>query len=695
MSVVVTITSTINSSPVPSWVNNNGDNSPSLRETSASFSRRSSKISLLRKKKKVCCGAKSTDDDYHATIKSLNSRGRFPRKSLGQHYMLNSDINDQLAAAAKVKEGDFVLEIGPGTGSLTNVLLNLGASVLAIDKDPHMVDLVRERFAGSDKFKVLHEDFVKSHIRSHMLSFLETRNLSHPDFALAKVVSNLPFNISTDVVKLLLPMGDIFSHVVLLLQDEAALRLVEPALRTSEYRPINILVNFYSEPEYNFRVPRENFFPQPKVDAAVVTFKLKHPRDYPDVSSTKSFFSLVNSAFNGKRKMLRKSLQHLSSSPEIEKALGVAGLPVTSRPEELTLGDFVKLHNDLKMSSSSLETTRAELGLLVVYLNKAEARDKICRAIQYGSKFVSDGQPGTAQNVDKSTSLARKVFRLFKFVNDLHALISPVPKGTPLPLALLGKSKNALLSTFLFLDQIVWLGRTGIYKNKERAELLGRISLFCWMGSSACTSLVELGELGRLSASIKKLEKEIGNKDKHQNEQYRAKLQRSNERSLALIKAGMDFVVAFGLLQLAPKKVTPRVTGAFGFASSLISCYQRLLPEWKRGKRKPDDEAISIMERFTSTFSSRNVLLRRTLSLRASWPSSIILIRGKHLVSCQKIDIGSASKLHRSGELNLHNPGEIQNRFRGYYSRKLDQQSPSKSTTKVPAKSNTGSLDKK
>ncbi|CAH8336891.1 unnamed protein product [Eruca vesicaria subsp. sativa] len=574
------VTITINSSP--SWMNNR-DNSFSLRETTAYLSRRrrSSSVSL-RKKKKVCCGAKSRDDDYHATLKSLNSRGRFPRKSLGQHYMLNSDINDELAAAANVKEGDFVLEIGPGTGSLTNVLLNLGASVLAIDKDPHMVDLVRERFAGSHKFKVLHEDFVKSHIRSHMLSFLQTRILSDPDFALAKVVSNLPFNISTDVVKLLLPMGDIFSHVVLLLQDEAALRLVEPALRTSEYRPINILVNFYSEPEYNFRVPRENFFPRPKVDAAVVTFKLKHPRDYPDVSSTKSFFSLVNSAFNGKRKMLRKSLQHLSSSPEIEKALGVAGLPVTSRPEELTLGDFVKLHNELKMSSS-LETARAELGVVVLYLNKAEARDKICRAIQYGSKFVSDGQPGTAQNVDKSTSLARKVFRLFKFVNDLHALISPVPKATPLPLALLGKTKNALLSTFLFLDQIVWLGRTGIYKNKERAELLGRISLFCWMGSSACTSLVEIGELGRLSASIKKLEKEIGNKDKHQNEQYRAKLQRSNERSLALIKAGMDFVVAFGLLQLAPKKVTPRVTGAFGFASSLISCYQ-LLPAHPKSK---------------------------------------------------------------------------------------------------------------
>jgi len=232
---------------------------------------------------------------------------------------------------------------------------------------------------------------------------------------------------------------------------------------------------------------------------------------------------------------------------------------------------------------STLDVARAELALVVLYLNKAEARDKICRAIQYGSKYLSNGEPGTAQNVDKSTSLARKVFRLFKFVNDLHALISPTPAGTPLPLVLLGKSKNALLSTFLFLDQIVWLGRTGIYKNKEQADVIGRISLFCWMGSSICTTLVELGELGRLSASMKKIEKHLKKDDKYQNEEYRAKLKKSNERSLALIKAGMDIVVAVGLLQLAPKKVNPRVTGAFGFVSSLISCYQ-LLPSPPKSK---------------------------------------------------------------------------------------------------------------
>ncbi|EYU32055.1 hypothetical protein ABFS82_02G157200 [Erythranthe guttata] len=226
---------------------------------------------------------------------------------------------------------------------------------------------------------------------------------------------------------------------------------------------------------------------------------------------------------------------------------------------------------------SSLDVARAELALAVLYLSKGEARDKICRAIQYGSKFVSNGEPGTAQNVDKTTSLARKVFRLFKFINDLHALVSPNAPGTPLPLILLGKSKNALLSTFLFLDQIVWLGRTGIYKNKERTELLGRISLFCWLGSSVCTTLVEIGEIGRLSASTKKLEKALKNTDKYKNEEYQSKVKKSNERTIALVKAGLDLVVAVGLLQLAPKKITPRVTGAFGFTSSLISCYQ-LLP---------------------------------------------------------------------------------------------------------------------
>ncbi|WOL19166.1 hypothetical protein Cni_G27963 [Canna indica] len=290
-------------------------------------------------------GRRRSDDDYHATVRSLNSRGRHkPRKSLGQHYMLNSSVNEELVNVAGVGEGDVVLEIGPGTGSLTNVLINAGATVVAVEKDPQMAMLVQERFGSTDRLMVLQEDFTKCHIHLHLSSFLEKNHMERTPFA--KVVSNLPFNISTEVIKQLLPMGDIFSDVVLLLQDETASRLADCSLRTSEYRPINIFVNFYSaDPEYKFKVERTNFFPQPNVDAAVIRFKLKPTTEYPKVSSRRSFFSMVSSAFNGKRKMLRKSLQHICPSGEIEAALSSIGQPVTARPEELTLDDFVSLHN--------------------------------------------------------------------------------------------------------------------------------------------------------------------------------------------------------------------------------------------------------------------------------------------------------------------------------------------------------------
>jgi 16S rRNA A1518/A1519 N6-dimethyltransferase RsmA/KsgA/DIM1 with predicted DNA glycosylase/AP lyase activity len=140
--------------------------------------------------------------------------------------------------------------------------------------------------------QIIEEDITKFNVRSHFLPFLEEK--SHHTRKYAKVVSNLPFNVSTEVVKLLLPMGDVFSVMVLLLQDETALRFADASIQTPEYRPINVFVNFYSEPEYKFKVERTNFFPQPKVDGAVISFKLKNSGDYPPVGSHKGFFSMAS-----------------------------------------------------------------------------------------------------------------------------------------------------------------------------------------------------------------------------------------------------------------------------------------------------------------------------------------------------------------------------------------------------------------
>ncbi|KAH9534443.1 hypothetical protein CY35_17G005600 [Sphagnum magellanicum] len=239
---------------------------------------------------------------------------------------------------------------------------------------------------------------------------------------------------------------------------------------------------------------------------------------------------------------------------------------------------------------ATLDATRAELAFLVMYLNKAETRDKICRAIQYGSKFLSNGEPGVAAQVDKTTSLARKVFRLAKTLNELNGLLAPAQKSTPLPIVLLGKAKNALVGTFFFLDQISWAGKTGIYKNEEQVELISRISLFCWMAGTFCTSVVEVAEVGRLTVSTKKVESDLkkakgtGSIEEGKLRQQRKEYQiETRERTLNFIKSSLDILVAVGLLKLAPRTITPRVTGALGFVTSAISCYQ-LLPTPQKAK---------------------------------------------------------------------------------------------------------------
>ncbi|KAF8379421.1 hypothetical protein HHK36_028856 [Tetracentron sinense] len=173
-----------------------------------------------------------------------------------------------------------------------------------------------------------------------------------------------------------------------------------------------------------------------------------------------------------------------------------------------------------------------EQNLMVLYLNKAEASDKICMAIEYGSKFLSNGEP--SENC--------------QFVNDWHALI----KSNSL--------RNSSSTRF-----------TGKGRYGTKVDLYNVVFLL-------------FSSLERLSASMKKLGKDLKNTDKYQNDQYCSKLKKSNDCSLALVKAVMDMVIAVGLLQLAPKKVTPRITGGFGFVSSLISCYQ-LLPSPPKNKR--------------------------------------------------------------------------------------------------------------
>eukprot|EP00249_Psilotum_nudum_P034349 c53301_g1_i1 orf=391-1368(-) len=292
-------------------------------------------------------------DGLRSTVRALRSKNRSPKKWLGQHYMLNRSINEKLVEIAEVEDGDLILEIGPGTGSLTHILVEAGAHVIAVEKDPDMAALVLERFGGCGQVEVVQEDFLRWPVQSYISYLMAQKIAENGPFKCGKVVSNLPFNITTNVVMRILPLGNIFSHMVVLLQDEAALRLVDVMPGVHGYRAINLFVNFFSEPEYRFKVDRANFFPVPHVDAAITSFRIKQAEEYPSVASPMSFFSVVNEAFSGKRKMLWRSLQHLYPSVSVHNALKSVGVLEKSRPGELSLDQFVALYNALEAECPS------------------------------------------------------------------------------------------------------------------------------------------------------------------------------------------------------------------------------------------------------------------------------------------------------------------------------------------------------
>ncbi|CAI5480717.1 unnamed protein product [Closterium sp. Yama58-4] len=322
-----------------------------------------------------------------ATAAALRSKSRRAKRWLGQHYLLRDDISLATVAAAGVQAGDVVVEVGPGTGALTAALVAAGAHVIAVEKDPDMVQLVRERFSQCPQVEVVHADILKWPLHAHLPARLHhltdtaggdahtlggaegraaqgevgvasggaaarTRGmdgmLGEPPLPLAaarpaaaptagavasrgsegaggssgvraKVVTNLPFNITTDFLRLFLPLGHLVSTVVCMLQDDAAQRLVDAAPAASQYRPMSVFVHYYADPTYQFFVSRRSFLPPPN----------------------------VKRAFQAKRKMLRASLQPSYSSQQVSAALEALSLPATARPQELSLEQLVLLFNQL------------------------------------------------------------------------------------------------------------------------------------------------------------------------------------------------------------------------------------------------------------------------------------------------------------------------------------------------------------
>lgn len=267
--------------------------------------------------------------------------------SLGQNFLTNENIARKIADSANI-QGANVLEIGPGKGMLTKYLAEYAGKVLAIEIDSRIAkfcDSKIKQWKTERKIKIVENDILKINL---------PRLIEENNFKNYKVVANLPYYITSPIIRLLLETKYPPSEMVLMVQKEVGERIVASDKKESI---LSISVKFYAKPEILFSVPKENFSPIPKVDSVVI--KIKRKKEIPNIDA-KKFFSLVRAGFSAKRKMLVNNLMFLGyPRAELLGKIKKAGLEPGVRAEKLKLEDWVRLYDtiELKVQSAKLKTS--------------------------------------------------------------------------------------------------------------------------------------------------------------------------------------------------------------------------------------------------------------------------------------------------------------------------------------------------
>ena len=264
-----------------------------------------------------------------------------PKKSLGQHFLTDTNIARDIVDAANISKDDIVVEIGPGNGILTRLLAERAKRVIAIEIDERLIDKLREEFGSFNNIEIIAKDALQFPFNE-----IEGR---------FKVAANLPYYITTPIIFHLLESRDRIISMTLMMQREVAERIVA-APGGKDYGVLSIAVQFYAEPALNFIVPPSAFYPKPKVESAVVSFRILEKRRV-DVLDEDFFFKVVKAAFSQRRKTLRNALRSAnlpSITDEIlDAVLNKTGIDPKRRGETLSIAEFAKLADTLFCHTSS------------------------------------------------------------------------------------------------------------------------------------------------------------------------------------------------------------------------------------------------------------------------------------------------------------------------------------------------------
>lgn len=261
-------------------------------------------------------------------------------KSLGQNFLIDQNILDNIVDGANVSEGDCIIEVGPGIGSLTQNIAERADSVLAVEIDKTLIPILKETLGAYPNVEVINEDVLKLDLHKLIEEKFPGRTV--------KVIANLPYYVTTPIIMKFLEEKVPVKSLTIMIQKEVADRM-QAGPGTKDYGALSIAVQYYSNPKILLKVPPSVFIPQPKVESTVIRLDIL---DTPKVSVEREdlFFSLVKDAFGKRRKTLLNALS--TGDLKLEKSLlrevlAASNIDENRRGETLTIEEYGVLANNL------------------------------------------------------------------------------------------------------------------------------------------------------------------------------------------------------------------------------------------------------------------------------------------------------------------------------------------------------------
>ncbi len=271
------------------------------------------------------------------TLAVINKHEFAFQKKFGQNFLIDEGIVNKIVREAGVTKDDFVLEIGPGIGTMTQLLCEQAGGVAAVEIDTNLIPILKETLAEYDNVTIINEDILKVDIKK----LAEEKNGGNP----IKVVANLPYYITTPIIMGLFESNVPIDSITVMVQKEVADRMqVGPG--TKDYGALSLAVQYYSKPQVVINVPPECFIPRPNVGSAVI--RLTRYKEPPvKVKDEKLMFKLIRASFNQRRKTLANGLNNSPeinfSKEEITAAIESLHKGPSIRGEALTLSEFAAL----------------------------------------------------------------------------------------------------------------------------------------------------------------------------------------------------------------------------------------------------------------------------------------------------------------------------------------------------------------